>query len=198
MYRKLWAGLAAVTAAILLTLGGGVAAEAATPVQITLPALDATAANPNGLALDALNWGGVGNSSTCTTGDGVSNSPVGVWRAAGAGCASDWVILADATPGTYQIQYQPDGNASANLCVSTIGNSVGVHARLRPCAVGGNAWQTFHNVADPNTDITGGVLIESTAGLALNDAAFGGNGSPVISFTPSLTGTAVNQIWLIP
>jgi hypothetical protein len=198
--------LAALSAIVVGTAGLAVAmpgsAHAANPpTQIILPALDTSAANPFGLALDAANWGGTGTSAICNPlsgsfGQGVVNDPVVVYPQAGAGCAADWQILPDATAGTFQIQYNPAGNTSANLCVSTIGNTIGVHYRLRPCAVGGNAWQTFTTSITPNnSDITGGKIIQTVAApnLAANDQAFGFKLSPVIGWTPSPT--HVNQIW---
>ncbi len=188
---------------VILGLGLGLGlsaspAHAALPVtMITLPALDASAANPNGLALDALNWAGEGNNSTCSTGAGVVNSPVGMYKAASAGCAADWqLVTVPGSSGVFQIQYNPNGKTSADLCVSTIGNTAGVHMRLRPCATGPNVWQDFKQVTDANVDITNAVLIEDVAsGLAMNDKGFGGNQSPVISWPASTSQTAVNQIW---
>jgi hypothetical protein len=196
--RALLAGAAA------LTLAGGLgtaalttapAAHAAFPATvINLPALGASSVNPNGLDLDALNWGGTGTSGICNPasvhyGQGVVNDEIAVWKDNSAGCAADWQILADSAS-TFQIQYNPAGNSGANLCVSTISGEYTI-ARLRPCAVGGNIWQTFHTVA-ANTDITGGKLLEAGTGFYLNDKAFGSNGSPVISYTST---TTVNAVW---
>jgi hypothetical protein len=189
--------LAAIAAGLLafLGLGAGLATSASAAIPATvivLPALYTSSSNPLGMALVPLNWAGIGNNSTCTTGAAVVNDTMGVWQAAHAGCAADWQIVPDST-NTFQIQYNANGLTSANLCVSTISNLQGTRSRLRPCAPGGNTWQAFET-EPANSDITGGVEIVPVAdpSLALNDFGYKGNGGSV-GLWPITTG--VNQIW---
>lgn len=198
MLRRLAETLFAVAlplVAVALAIPAAPIAQAAIPATvIALPALGTSAANPLGQALNAKNWAGIGNSSTCVTGNGVVNDPVGTWAVNSAGCASDFQILVDPAPGTFQIQYNPHGNTSANLCVSTIANLQGEFSRLRPCAPGGNTWQTFRTIP-ASSDITGGVEIVPVAApaLALNDFGWKTNAASQVGLWPITTG--VNQIW---
>jgi hypothetical protein len=195
MFRRFAAVLAAAiipAAALALAIP---AAHAAIPATvIALPALGTSGANPLGQAMNAKNWAGIGNSSTCSTGNGVVNTPIGTWSVNSAHCASDFQILVDPAPGTFQIQYNPSGNTSANLCVSTINNVQGTFSRLRPCAAGGNIWQTFETLP-ATTDITGGREIVPVAApsLALNAFGYKTNAASQVGLWHITTGA--NQIW---
>lgn len=193
------AALAATLITVLAVIGlTGIPARAATVSQITLPV-----GYPAGVALDALGWGGTGSSASCTTGAATVNDEVGVWNTAAAGCASQWsiVIAAGQTLATVvQLEYAPDGNTSADLCVSTVTDVQGAFARLRPCATGLNPWQDFSEVAVAS-DIAGAVELRAEgAGVAgwtaynLNDRAFGKDGAAVISYPPT---SGENQLWSI-
>lgn len=207
MTRYKLAALAAIITTVWACMGlTAVPASAATVSQITLPV-----GYPAGVALDALGWGGTGTPASCTTGAAAVNDEVGVWNTASAGCASQWDILIAAgqtAPDVVQLEYAPDGNTSAGLCVSTVTDVQGAFARLRPCATGLNEWQDFTEVA-AHSDIAGAVILQAgleplptaasntttaTAGFALNDRAFGRDGAAVISFPPT---TGENQLWSI-
>lgn len=206
MIRRTAAFAASVLAicAGVLALTGQPSHAANPPTRFTLDAIGASSSNPFGQALNANNWGGTGSASvTCGTGAGVVNDNVGVWKNSGAGCASDWQIVANTTPvNTFEIEYNPGGNTSASLCVSTIANLTGTRARLRPCSfTGTNPWQTFIRVPEPNSDITGGFEIEAAltttqcAGgpCVLNDLRYAQNNAMSIAVWPNTH--TVNEIF---
>lgn len=142
--RRYFALAGAAAAAIGLSLGAAGAAGATTG-QLTLPV-----AYPQGVAMDALNWGGTGTSASCAAGNAVSNAYIGVWKSTGAGCASLFKPVAIDVNGNgidpkdpaqpFELVYSPNGSPATNggtvpngFCVSTYANSSGTFARLRPC-----------------------------------------------------------------
>lgn len=125
--------------------------------------------------------------------------------------------------GPFEILYAPNGVAanveastgvsvSDGFCVSTYANSQGTFARIKHCAATltqntvtglysaaettANAWQNFQSVGN-TVDNPGAMQIQDVAsGLCLNDKAFGGNGSHVISWT--CTPPRANEAWTTP
>src|SRR5260370_34168459 len=219
--RKLLAAIAPVLlGGALALITGALPAHAATPVtpalvvdvQITLPI-------HGGVAMDALNWGGTGQATgNCT--EAVINDSIGVYNAAGAGCASHLDIVpltgTNAAPDPFEILYAPNGaipvtgslGAAPNgYCVSTYANVPGTHYRLRGCSAvltgtnaapvatvtGVNPWQDF-------TEISGqfdssAVLIGATGQtMYANDKGYGGDQSPVISW-PVVAFHGANEGW---
>lgn len=212
--RRYFALAGAAAAAIGLSLGAAGAAGATTG-QLTLPV-----AYPQGVAMDALNWGGTGTSASCAAGTANANAYIGVWKTTGAGCASQFRVVLLNGSTSFEIVYAPDGVPATNggldpkgFCVSTYANAPGAFARLRPCAgtlvsTAGvftateaaplNAWQTFEyvqgTVDDPNAQQIENAV--DSQHLCLNDKAFGGNGSHVISY--SCTPFRANEAWTTP
>jgi len=193
--RYLYVALAALLAPLMFLAAPARAAVATS--QLTLPV-----GYTDGVALDALGWGGTGTAASCATGTAAINDEVGVWETSRAGCAADWDVLTvtaatTTTPAVVRLEYAPDGNLSG-YCVSTVTDVERSYARLRPCANPGtvNQWQDFTETAAAS-DIPGAVVLEAASEppvYALNDRAFGKDGSPVISWPPT---TGENQLWSI-
>jgi hypothetical protein len=125
-------------------------------------------------------------------------------------CGSFTAVLS----GCFELVYTPDDQASSSpLCVSTVTVVQGAYARLRGCTNvtesvvsgagvlsfatgsngGVNVWQDF--ALKPEGDgfnFIEAVLEPSPGPYVLNDAGFGGDGSHVISWVPSMS---ENQLW---
>lgn len=162
------------------------------------------------LSLDALNWGGGGSAANACAGAMV-NDQIVVWQAAHAGVAADFTAVANGTGGLFSLVYTPGDqvSTSAPLCVSTVTDVERAYFRLRGCGdvtatynagtgtvtlagtTPNNEWQNF---SFPNAGDGFAQIEASTEGTPFfaNDRAFGGDGSPVISYTNT---TGENQIW---
>lgn len=157
-----------------------------------------------GFDLDALNWGI--NPQTGTS----YNDEVAVWSQASAGRAADFVqvpvnstvvssgpaVPSAASTHPFFIEFAPKGVLSG-YCVSTITDAQGAYARLRLCAANAssssfNPWQSFVEIPQGDGFFQFEAYGENVP-YVLNDRAWGGNGSPVISYPGQ--GAAENQIW---
>jgi hypothetical protein len=216
-YKRYWA---VILAALFGVLTMSVPAHAVTNPTITLPV-----AYPQGVAMDFLNWGATGTSASCATGtvnDAAVNAGtalVGVWKTTGAGCAAGFIkvplTIGGIPPGPngpFEIVYAPNGVVATNggadpsgFCVSTYANVIRTHNRIRHCsaALAGlaaseaapNVWQNFRQVPGLFDSDTAVLILNVASGLAENDSRYGGNGSPVITYTAFTDGNAANEGW---
>jgi hypothetical protein len=86
-----------------------------------------------------------------------------------------------------------NANGSAKYCVSSVADISGQALQLRPCATVANKWQDFVS----GGTAVGGTMIEPTYGtpgvsagsnpMAINDRAYGGNGTPLINYAATDT-----------
>lgn len=195
--------------AAALAAGSGIAfsstADAATAISYQTPV-------KGGLLLNAANWGGTGSKAATIGGNGVVNDRIDVWSPGNASVASDFVDVpvtglttaqqnlctANGATGCFKIEYAPAGHLSG-LCVSTVTAVQGAYARLRGCAAtdqsgGANVWQDFAETLGGDALNQLQAVLEPGA-FVLNDKAWGGNGSQVISW-PSASGMgSENQLW---
>lgn len=163
-----------------------------------------------GLLLNASKWGGEGSKAATIGGHGVVNDPIDVWSPSNASVASDFVDvpvtgLSDGAAttcsgagGCFLIEYAPAGNLSG-LCVSTVTDVKGAYARLRGCApsnqaAGFNQWQDFAETQGGDALNQLQAVLEPTP-YVLNDKAYGGNGSQVISWSSTSGMGSENQLW---
>lgn len=121
--------------------------------------------------------------------------------------AADFTAVKSGFGSSYQLTYTPYGTqqtaqsdnpalataaysaaGSAKYCVSSVADTSGQALQLRPCATTANQWQDFVSGAVTS----GGSMIEPTYGTpgvsagsspkAINDKAYGGNGTPLINY----------------
>ncbi len=199
-----------------LGTGAGMLPASAAPVCAPLTTVDHSYVSPIhfGQALDAINWGGSGHASTACSG-ALVNDNIKTWTYHGAGVAADFTAVVTGV-GIAQLVYTPGNqvNVGNPLCVSTVLDSKGAFARLRPCAgltvtvdavtgnaaiaaTTGNQWQNFSGVSEGD----GFVQLEAVhepVPYSLNIAGFGGSGTQVISWTPLVADACEDNSALTP
>lgn len=203
--KKLLAAAGAVVLGTGLALSTSLTAHAISlPCQAAFPTCASyDAPLHGGMDLDALNWGI--NPQTGTS----YNDEVAVWAEPTAGRAADFVLVPVSSSAIgwtaankgFLIEFAPKSVLSG-FCVSTITDSDGAFARLRPCAQNAptvanptfsvNPWQTFTEVPQGDGFFQFEAVYESVPKF-LNVKGFGGSGTPVVSYHS--TGNAENQIW---
>lgn len=137
-----------------------------------------------------------------------SGAPIIAWQGQGGDPAEDFSVAA-ANGGSFLLEYTPYGNLTNALqfnstvaksaysstgtplyCVSAVQETSGQQAQLRGCAgtTAVNQWQDFKAVQwiDGNAHRLWEPSYSGHA-MALNDKAYGGNGSPIINY--AATGT---------
>lgn len=97
-----------------------------------------------------------------------------------------------------------NSNGSAKYCVSAVADKTGQPLQLRLCATKANEWQDFlPEATGPNRDDS---MYEPTYGqagvsagshpMAINDKAYGGDGTPLINYPASGSGNENILLWI--